>query len=190
MARTHEALDEQLSEWITAQPVFFVATAPSGDDGHVNLSPKGYDALRVLGPREVVYLDLTGSGAETIAHLRQNGRLTIMFCAFEGPPRILRLYGRARAVLPGDDEFAELSERFPDLPGARAVVHLAIERISSSCGYGVPRMELVEERPTLLEWSHRKGPDGLSRYRADQNATSIDGLPAIEAEPASEAEPA
>lgn len=182
MARTHDVLDEELSAWIAAQPVFFVATAPSGADGHVNVSPKGYDAFRVLGPREAAYLDLTGSGAETIAHLRQNGRLTIMFCAFSGRPRIVRLHGRGRVVLPGDEDFAEHLRCFPELSGARAVIHLTIERISSSCGYAVPRMALVEERPTLLEWADRNGDEGLIGYRTEKNSTSIDGLPAIDAE--------
>lgn len=179
MARTFDALDGNLIDWIGEQPVFFVATAPSGDGGHVNVSPKGYDSFRVLGPTEVAYLDLTGSGVETLAHLGDNGRLTIMFCAFAGPPRILRLYGTGRGVLPGDADFDDLAGRFPGLPGVRSVVHLGIERITTSCGYGVPLMERPEDRPTLTEWAERKGPEAVAAYQADRNAESIDGLAGV-----------
>jgi hypothetical protein len=175
-----EVLDEKLIEWIGHQHVFFVATAPA-DGGHVNLSPKGHDALRVLDDRTVAYLDLTGSGVETIAHVRENGRMTIMLCAFEGPPRILRLYGRGRAHPLGSPRYEELMDRFEPIVGARAIVELAIERVQTSCGYSIPFMDYREDRPTLQQWAARKGDDGLQEYRAEKNATSVDGLPGLDA---------
>ena len=178
MGRTHDVIDDRLKREIEAQPVFFVATAPLDGDGHVNLSPKGYDSFRVLGPRTVAYLDLTGSGAETIAHLRENGRITLMFCKFEGKPNIVRLFGRGRVLVEGDHGFAELAARFPALPGRRSVIHVDVERIQSSCGFAVPRMELVEDRDDLIRWAERKGDDGLRDYWAEKNTVSIDGLPA------------
>ncbi len=181
MAKVHDQLDQTLTDWIGAQPVFFVASAPDGPGGHVNLSPKGYDSFRVLGPRRVAYLDLTGSGAETIAHLRQNGRLTVMFCAFSGPPRILRLFGTGRAVFPTDADWTDLAADFEELPGTRAVIVLEIERIQTSCGYAVPLMEVVGERPTLEQWAARKEPGELDEYRMLKNTESIDGLPAVPA---------
>src|SRR5690242_11789539 len=159
MGRTYEQLDEHLIEWIEAQHLFFVGTAPSGSDGHVNLSPKGHDTFRILDERTVAYLDLTGSGVETIAHLTENGRITFMFCAFEGPPRIVRLYGTGRVLVPGDDGFDDLVARFPSLPGTRAVIRAEIERFSSSCGYSIPYLRYEGERTTLLEWAERKEPD-------------------------------
>jgi hypothetical protein len=180
MARTLDKLDDDLVEWITEQPVFFVATAPSGRHGHVNLSPKGYDSFRVLGPTQVAYLDLTGSGIETVAHILDNGRLTVMFCAFSGPPRILRLYGSGEVVVPADRRFAELVQRFPRLPGVRSVILLSVERISTSCGFAVPTMELTGERSTLRQFAERGESAGtLAAYRSKENAFSIDGLPGL-----------
>lgn len=179
MATTVDVLDAALIEWIAAQPVFFVASAPS-QGGHVNLSPKGHDTLRVLDPLRVAYLDLTGSGAETIAHTRDNGRLTVMLCAFTGPPRILRLFGTAHAHPDGSARFAELEHHFPELPGSRSIVELEVERIQTSCGYSVPFMDYREERPTLQQWAARRDRDELAAYWADKNARSIDGLPALD----------
>ena len=179
MASTLDELDAAHIDWIGEQHVFFVASAPS-EGGHVNLSPKGHDSLRILGPRSVAYLDLTGSGAETIAHLRDNGRLTIMFCAYSGPPRILRLFGRGTAHPLGSDRYDELVPRFDAIPGARAIIELDIERIQTSCGFAVPFMDYREERPTLQQWAGRKTDAELTEYRAAKNATSIDGLPAID----------
>lgn len=179
MGRTYDGLDDKLTTWIGEQHVFFVATAPSGPDGHVNLSPKGYDSFRVLGPRKVAYLDLTGSGVETISHLQENGRITFMFCAFEGPPRILRLYGTGRVLRPGDAEFDDLVARFPPQLGTRSVIVADLGRIQDSCGYAVPLLSYERERETLVEWAARKGGDGLVDYRADKNASSIDGLPGL-----------
>jgi hypothetical protein len=183
MGRVLDEITPPLAELIAAQSVFFVATAPSGPDGHVNLSPKGLDTFRILGPNEVAYLDLTGSGAETIAHLRENGRITVMFCAFTGPANIVRLYGRGEAIPVDDARAAALLAQFPALPGARAVVRIAVDRVSTSCGYAVPQLEHVADRSTLTEWAERKGADGLVAYRAEKNATSIDGLPALDASP-------
>jgi hypothetical protein len=174
-----DSIDDELAAWIQAQPVYFVATAPSGPDGHVNLSPKGYDTLRVLDEHTVAYLDLTGSGVETIAHLRENGRITLMVCAFEGPPRIVRLYGTGEVVLPGDAGWEQMRARFPERSGARAIIRAGIDRISSSCGFAVPFMELVGDRETLSQWSDRKSPEDLAAYQGEKNAVSIDGLPGL-----------
>ena len=180
MGRTFDAIPDHLAGWMAEQPVFFVATAPLAADGHVNVSPKGGDTFRVLAPTEVAYLDLTGSGAETIAHTRENGRLTVMFCSFDATPLILRLFGQGSAVQPGAPGWDELAPRFPDLPGARSIVRLAVERVATSCGYAVPHMDLVRPRTTLDEWSARKGPDALVAYRDERNRVSIDGLPALD----------
>ena len=177
MGKVFDCITDELRAFIEAQPLFFVASAPLAGDGHVNLSPKGLDTLRVLGPGEVAYLDLTGSGNETAAHLAENGRITFMFCAFAGPPRILRLYGTGRVVLPGTEEWDALRPRFRDYPGVRQVVAARITRVQTSCGYAVPRMEPAGDRDTLLRWAEAKG-DALPAYRAEKNARSIDGLPA------------
>jgi hypothetical protein len=179
MGRIHDTVDDDLAAWLHAQPVFFVGTAPSGTGGHVNVSPKGYDTFRVLGPTTVAYLDLTGSGIETVAHLADNGRITLLFCAFSGPPKLVRLQGTGHTVVHGDEGFDELAGRFPPMEGARAVVVAELDRIATSCGYSVPVMELVEERPTLKEWAERRGPDGVVEYWGQRNRTSIDGLPGL-----------
>jgi hypothetical protein len=154
-----------------------VATAPSGSDGHVNCSPKGLDTLRILGPQRVAYLDLTGSGIETIAHLRDNGRITLMACAFNGAPRISRIYGVGTVHPLGSPGYDELAPCFTELVGARAVIDVAVDRVTTSCGYAVPLMDLVGDRDRLLEWSEAKGEDGLVAYRSSKNATSVDDLP-------------
>lgn len=179
MGQVSETLSPALAEFVATSPVFFVATAPLSADGHVNVSPKGGDTLRVLDERTVAYLDLTGSGAETIAHLRENRRITLMACAFQGPPRIVRLYGSGEAVLPHDARFADLVARFPPLAGVRSVVLVEVDRVSTSCGFGVPLMHLEGERDQLELWARRKGPEGIAAYQAERNATSIDGLPAV-----------
>jgi hypothetical protein len=232
MGKIYAGLDDRLRQFIVAQPVFFVATAPCCSDqrgdgtdppgkgtrqpgegtgtgppshgtgtgpprhgtgagppshGHVNVSPKGYrDTFAILGPATVAYLDLTGSGAETIAHLRQNGRITIMFCSFTETPKILRLYGSGRVVLPGDPEWVQLAGHFPALEraeagtdGHRAIIVAELDRIADSCGYAVPVMELREERDLLTRWAERKTPAQLAAYRAEKNEVSIDGLPAL-----------
>jgi len=175
------SLQPDLAQWWLEQPVFFVATAPSGDAGHVNLSPKGYDTLRVLASDRVAYLDLTGSGVETIAHLRDNGRVTLMACAFAGNPRISRIYGRGTVNPSGSPRFDALVDGFPDLPGKRSIIEIEVERVTTSCGYAVPLMDLVDDRDRLLAWAASKGDEGLDAYRASKNATSIDGLPGLDA---------
>jgi len=182
MAKQFDGIDDTLAGWIRAQHVFFVASAPLARDGHVNLSPKGLDSLAILGPREVAYVDFVGSGAETIAHARENGRITLMLCAFEGPPRILRLQGHATAIEPGVAEFAELVARFPPRAGVRAVIRIALERIADSCGYGVPLLSFEGDRKQLDAWVERKGADGLREYQLNNNTRSLDGLPALRAE--------
>jgi Pyridoxamine 5'-phosphate oxidase len=179
MGRTHDTVTDEIRALLETQHLFFVATAPSGAEGHVNLSPKGLDTFQVLGPDEVAYLDLTGSGAETIAHLRDNGRITLMFCTFEGAPNIIRLYGQGEALPIEEPRGRELAARFPDLPGARAIIRVDVERVSTSCGYAVPLMDYVDDRSRLTDWAEGKGVDGLAEYRAQKNATSIDGLPAL-----------
>lgn len=179
MGRSFDAIPDHLVAWMEEQPIFFVASAPLDADGHVNVSPKGGDSFRVLGPDAVAYLDLTGSGAETIAHTRENGRLTVMFCSFDEKPNIVRLFGRGEAVLPDDERFPELAARFPANPGTRSVVTLDVTKVTSSCGYSVPMMDLVGHRDTLDRWAERKGPDGIAEYWGQKNQTSIDGLPAL-----------
>jgi hypothetical protein len=246
MAKVYAQLDDRLRKFILAQSIFFVATAPrlsaEGEGGHVNVSPKGYrDTFAIIGPRTVAYLDLTGSGAETIAHLRQNGRITIMFCSFDRSPKILRLYGTGRVVLPPDQDWPRLAaffsgadhaadarsanghdadghgtdghdadgrgagqraarlavngakrdthraehdtehhaERGADRGHRRAIIVAELDRIADSCGYAVPVMELAEERDLLSRWSEKRTPEQLAAYRAELNAVSIDGLPAL-----------
>jgi hypothetical protein len=180
MGRQYDTIDHQLSVFINSQPLFFVATAPLAADGHVNLSPKGLEGtFAVLDDRTVAYLDLTGSGVETIAHVRENGRIVIMFCAFEGPPRIVRLYGTGHVTLADDPGFAERAAPFKALPGVRSVITVAVDRIADSCGYAVPRMRYEADRDKLITWAERKGPGGIAAYHAERNATSIDGLPGL-----------
>jgi hypothetical protein len=177
MGRTHSSITPDLKGFIERQPLYFVATAPLDRAGHVNLSPKGLDSFRVLSPERVAYLDLTGSGNETSAHLHENGRITFMFCSFSGAPQILRLYGRGRVVLHGSKEWDELRQLFPEFPGVRQIVVAEIGRIQTSCGFGVPLMEFTGERETLAQWAEKKGEEGLEKYRREKNAQSIDGLP-------------
>lgn len=179
MATCYDTITDELASWIARQHIFFVATAPLGEDGLVNCSPKGLDTFRIVGPREVAYVDLTGSGIETIAHARENGRIVLMFCAFEGPPRIVRFHGRSDVLLPGSPDFDLIAQRFPPQPGCRAIVRARLERVSDSCGFGVPRYDYVGERDTLARWAESKGPDGLARYRDTKNRHSLDGLPGL-----------
>jgi len=176
MGKHYDQLDERLIDFIGRQHVFFVGTAPTASDGHLNISPKGLDTFRILGPRTVAYLDLTGSGIETVAHLRENGRITIMFCAFEGSPLILRLYGRGHVIEQGDPEWEQLLAGFPAQPGARSVVIVEVNRISDSCGFAVPVYEFRHERTQLTNYALRNGRTGLEQYRAEKNRKSLDGL--------------
>jgi hypothetical protein len=178
MGATCPEIDERIRAFIAAQRMFFVATAPLSGSGHVNVSPKGLDSFRVLGPRRVGYLDYNGSGVETIAHVRENGRLTIMFCAFEGKPNILRLHGTGRVVETDDPEFGTLVEQggFAMTVPVRSLIVMEVERIADSCGFGVPLYEYVGQRDQLIVSAERKGPDGLREYQRRKNAVSIDGL--------------
>jgi hypothetical protein len=182
MAKQYDEIDDRLRVWIAAQPMFFVATAPLAGDGHVNVSPKGMDGtFAVLGPNQVGYLDYFGSGVETIAHLRENGRITVMFCAFDGAPNIVRLHGRGRPVLPDEDSFTELRARFAKSRdrGVRSIILIDVDRISDSCGWSVPLMQHVADRDVLDKAQQRRDDDYFVRYAATKNATSIDGLPGL-----------
>ena len=175
MAKFYAALTDELMHFIRAQHLFFTGTAAA--DGRINVSPKGLQTFRILDAQRVAYLDLTGSSAETAAHLRADGRLTLMFCSFDDAPLILRLYGTGALVMPEDEEWTALYSLFPPIPGARQIMVLNIESVQTSCGFGVPRFELHGERDDLVNWANKKGEEGLRQYRADKNRVSIDGLP-------------
>lgn len=180
MGTVYDGIDSTLSNWLERQPLYVVATAPLAGDGLINCSPKGgAGTFRVLGERRVAYLDLTGSGVETIAHLRENGRIVLTFMSFDRRPTIVRLHGRGVVVSPGDDEFDSLAGEFADHPGARAVIVVDVDRVADSCGYAVPFMEHVADRDVLDQSNAKKGPAGLATYRAEKNAVSLDGLPGL-----------
>jgi hypothetical protein len=188
MGKVFDGIDSDLAAWIGRQRMYFVATAP-GEGGHVNCSPKGTDSLRILGPRTVAYLDLTGSGAETIAHLRDNGRIVLMFCAFDGPPRIVRIHGHGSVMQVGDPRFADMLQHFLPLEDhrvelARSIICINADRVSDSCGFSVPLMEYVGERTQSEAWTENRlrkhGPDALLEYQQEKNLHSIDGLPAVD----------
>ena len=177
MARFSDTILEQHQSFIERQKMFFVATAPMAKETHVNLSPKGSDSFRVLSPTKVAYMDLVGSGNETSAHVLENGRITIMFCAFDGPPNILRLYGKGYTVLPGTEEWEELSKHFAIVLGTRQIIVADVYKVQTSCGYSVPLYEYAGERDHADKWAQKKGPDGLEEYIEKNNRTSLDGLP-------------
>jgi predicted pyridoxine 5'-phosphate oxidase superfamily flavin-nucleotide-binding protein len=187
MARVYDDIDERMTAWIERQPLFFVATAPLDGDGLVNLSPKGtIGTFRVVDRHTFAYLDLTGSGVETIAHLRENGRIVVMFCAFDGGPKIVRLHGTGRVTVAADPGFDDVIAPFGAAGGSRrpqtrAVITVDVTRVSDACGYAVPTMELVEERGILDAWADTRGPGRLATYHATRNATSVDGLPGLPA---------
>lgn len=180
MGKIFPVIDDALADWLAAQHLFFVATAPSGDGGHVNCSPKGSESFHVLGPKQVCYIDFTGSGVETIAHLQDNGRIVLMFCAFEGGPRIVRLHGKGEVLRPDHEDFASLLQQFGQRTlGVRAVLRIDVSRISDSCGYGVPIYKYERDRETMAKWADKKGEDGVAQYWRDKNLDSLDGLPGI-----------
>ena len=179
MGKAYEEISPALAAWIDEQRLFFVATAPLAADGLINCSPKGMDTFRVLGPRSVAYLDLTGSGVETIAHLRENGRIVFTFCAMHGPPKIVRLHGTGEVLRPDHPDFAGLIALFPDYPGVRSIIRAELSRVGDSCGFAVPRYDFVEDRDTLERWAERKGPEGIVAYWEEKNGRSVDGLPGI-----------
>ena len=180
MGKTYKTIDPRLADWIQSQKMFFVSTAPLSEEGHINLSPKGLDTFRILNETEVAYLDLVGSGIETIAHLKENGRITLMFCAFEGAPKIVRLQGTGTVVESTDAAFASLRALFPPMQGARAVIKIKATRISDSCGFGVPLYAYQGDRETLTQWAEKKGENALRAYQIEKNAHSIDGLQGID----------
>ncbi len=180
MGKTYDSVNPALADWIAAQRMFFVATAPLAAGGYVNVSPKGLDSFCVVGPRQVAYLDVTGSGAETIAHVRENGRIVVMFCAFEGPPKIVRLHGVGTVVTKTSADWDGWSAKFPELDLPRSIVIVDVTRVSDSCGYGVPQMDFVQERDFFGPWAAAKGPAGALAYRREKNLKSLDGLPALD----------
>jgi predicted pyridoxine 5'-phosphate oxidase superfamily flavin-nucleotide-binding protein len=179
MGKTYPAIDARIRAFIAAQQMFFVATAPRDESAHLNISPKGLDTFRVLDDHTIGYLDYVGSGAETIAHLRENGRVVIMFCAFQGPPNIVRLHGRGDVVEPQDAEYAALRPLFPPGAGSRAIIRVRVDRIADTCGFGVPLYSYEGQRTQLTDWAERKGEPALMEYQEKKNAESIDGLPAL-----------
>ncbi|MFO0775711.1 MAG: pyridoxamine 5'-phosphate oxidase family protein [Nitrospiraceae bacterium] len=180
MGRTFASITEELVAFIGRQQMFFVATAPLAATGLLNVSPKGLDSFVVIDPQTVAYLDLTGSGAETIAHLRENGRIVVMFSSFDEQAKTVRLHGTGRAVMPQDADFVELYARFPPHPGVRSIIRIAVTRVSDSCGFGAPRMRYEGQRDELATWAMAKGPEGMADYRRRKNRVSIDGLPAVD----------
>lgn len=176
MAKTYKSISPDHQAFIERQPMYFVASAPLLATGHVNLSPKGLDTFRVLDPNTVMYLDLTGSGNETAAHVTENGRLTLMFCAFDGSPKILRMYCRGRIVTRPSSEWANAVAQFPALPGIRQIIVGRVESVQTSCGFGVPLLSLAAQRDQLPRWAEAKGDVELVDYRRSKNAVSIDGL--------------
>jgi hypothetical protein len=180
MGKLYDGITPDLAGWIGQQRIFFVATAPLAATGLLNCSPKGMDTFRILDPRTVAYLDLTGSGIETIAHLRENGRIVFAFCAFEGPPKIVRLNGTGQVITSSRPDFEKLRALFPDYPGARSVVRVRLTRIADSCGYAVPRYEYSGEGDGLIRWAETKGAEGVVQYRREKNARSLDDLPGLD----------
>lgn len=176
MGKQFEEMLPQHEAFIRQQHIFFVGSAPLSEEGHVNLSPKGHDSLRILSANRVAYLDMTGSGNETSAHIDENGRVTVMFCSFDGAPNILRLYGTGTVVLPGTPEWTALYPLFTPLPGARQIIDINVHKVQSSCGYSIPFMSYTGERDTLQRWSVQQGEEGLKKYWQEKNAKSIDGM--------------
>ena len=177
MGSFFNSISDRHQEFIKAQHMFFVSTAPLHSEGHINLSPKGLDSFRVLSPNKVAYMDIVGSGNETSAHILENGRITFMFCAFAGPPNILRLYGKGYAVLPETEEWEEIAQRFILMPATRQIIVADISKVQTSCGFGIPYYAYKGERDHAEKWAAKKGADGLIQYQQDKNMRSMDGLP-------------
>ena len=177
MAKFYDSINSDIQDWIKQQKIFFVASAPLTAEGHVNVSPRGHDCLRIFDENTVAWLDLTGSGNESSAHIMENGRLTIMFCAFEGAPRILRLYGQGEVVLPESERWQELAPHFTMMPGARQIIVNHVTKVQTSCGFAVPFFDYQGERDSLVKYAETKGEDGMIEYRREKNVESIDGLP-------------
>lgn len=180
MGKEYQEIDDRIQRWIERQHLFFVSTAPLASDGLINCSPKGLNGLRVLGRRQIAYADAGGSGIETVAHLKENGRIVIMLCAFDGPPKIFRFYGTGRPVEPHDEGFDALLPMFPDMPTIRNFIVIDVECIRDACGYGVPLYEFKRERDSLANWAAEKSAEELLAYRAERNARSLDDLPGLD----------
>ena len=183
MGKEYKEIDDRIQSWIERQHLFFVSTAPLASNGRINCSPKGLDGLRVLGPRQIAYADIGGSGIETVAHLKENGRIVVMLCAFDGPPKIFRFYGNGRSVEPHEAEFERLVPMFPELPAIRNFVVVDIDCIRDSCGYGVPLYDFKSERESLKNWCESKTEEELLAYRVERNSQSLDGLPGLDVDP-------
>lgn len=179
MGKDYAEIDQPIRDWVAKQKMFFVATAPPAADGLVNVSPKGMDSFRVLGPRSVAYLDYTGSGVETIAHLKENQRITIMMCAFEGAPKIFRFYGKGTVLEKDSPRYQELAPEFEAGLGARAIIYIEVDRIIDSCGYSIPFYDYTGERDVLKKWADAKGEEGVKNYQQENNLKSLDGLPGL-----------
>ena len=179
MGKEYTEIDERIQKWMGRQQMFFVSTAPSSADGLVNCSPKGLDSLRVIGPMQVAYVDTGGSGIETVAHLKDNGRITLMMCAFDGPPKIFRFYGKGRVLEPHDGDFDGMLSKFPAMPAARNIIVIDVERIIDSCGYGVPLYEFKQHRDSLPNYFSKQSEEDILKYRRDRNSESLDGLPGL-----------
>jgi hypothetical protein len=179
VGKEFETIDEKMQRWVKRQHMFFVATAPLAGEGMVNLSPKGHDSLRILGPNKVAYLDLPGSGIETLAHVKENGRIAIMLCAFDGPPRIVRFHGRGQVVETEHAEFEDLYALFPDFPVVRSIIVVDVARISDSCGYGVPVMDFKDDRRAYYNYVEKHGAESIQVGMREENKTSLDGLPGL-----------
>jgi len=186
MGKEYTEISERIQKWMARQHMFFVSTAPNAADGLVNCSPKGLDCLRVLGPNEIAYADTGGSGIETVAHLKDNGRITVMMCAFEGPPMIYRFYGTGIAIEPHENGFASLLEQFAPLPTVRNIIHIKIDKIIDSCGYGVPMYEFRKQRDSLPNYFNNQSEEDILEYRRTRNARSLDGLPGLESSDATD----
>jgi hypothetical protein len=182
MGKEYQEIDESMQRWIERQRLFFVSTAPLAEEGHINCSPKGLDSLKVLGSRQLVYADTGGSGIETLAHLKENGRIVVMLCAFEGPPKIFRFYGNGRPIEPRHTDFKALAAMFPNAPEIRNLIVIDIDRIRDACGYGVPLYEFKSERDSLKNWCDSKSQQEMLEYRIENNTQSIDGLPGLDFE--------
>ena len=180
MGKVYEKLEPRIKNFIKQQKLFFVSTAPLSEEGLVNVSPKGWDSLRFLTDDTVAYIDLTGSGIETIAHLQENKRITFLFCAFEGPPKLVRLYGKGEVLAKGTPDFDALKGLFPNYMSARAIIKVKLTRISDSCGYTVPFYDYKGERDTMKKWVENKGEEALVTYREEKNKMSLDGLPGLD----------
>jgi len=179
VGKNYDTINDSLKDFIQRQQMFFVATAPLSKSGTINLSPKGLDSLRILDDQTVVYADFVGSGIETLAHVKENGRIVVMFCAFEGPPKIVRLHGLGEAIEPSHKDFQQLCSQFPEYPGLRCFIRIRCDRISDSCGFGVPLYDYVGQRSQLIDWAVSKGVEGVAKYQMKENARSLDGLPGL-----------